>query len=86
MKRKRVVILTTLACAAGVLFLLAVVGVGAFSWYSQVQEDNKRRVEAEAAQKAAADAAAARLATVELNIEEASRRLEETKASQKSSE
>ena len=84
MKRKHVVILTS-ACVAGVLFLLAALGIGAFSWYGQVQEDNKRRVEAEAAQRAAAEAAAARLATVELNIEQASRRLEQTKAGQKSS-
>jgi Tfp pilus assembly protein PilX len=83
MKRKHVVILTTFGVAV-VLFLLAALAIGGFSWYARVQEDNKRRAEAEAAQKAAADAAAARLATVELNIEQASRRLEQSKAGQKS--
>jgi uncharacterized protein HemX len=80
MKRKHLVILIASACAAVVLFLAAALSIGGFSWYARVQEDNKQRSEAEAAQKAAAEAAAARLANVELNMEQASRQLEQAKA------
>jgi hypothetical protein len=84
MKRNRLVILMISAGAAVVLFLVAALAIGGFSWYQQLQAENRQRAEAEAAQKAAAEAAAARLAAVQLNIEQASRHGDQGKGAQQS--